>query len=130
VEGNRILHVSTGGPYHDTFHSRGGICRENWYQDIFYGTFENLNVHSVSQWFGGVELESLTHDGNTATAITQGGKPHGFWEGDLVEILEADDELYNGQFLITAVPNASTFIYTMSGIPDEDASGARFRGAG
>jgi hypothetical protein len=37
VEGNRIYHCSTGGPYHDTYSSGDLIVRNNYYHDVIAG---------------------------------------------------------------------------------------------
>ena len=125
VEGNRIYHCQTGGPYHDTYSTRGLTVRNNYYHDVNTGPFQLLNGVSRTDPYA---LASLDHVGNTAIATTE--SPHGLGKDERVIISGAggaDGSLYNGiGRIITAVPARDKFEYTMAGAPSGAAVGAAF----
>lgn len=64
---------------------------------------------------------SITRSGTTATATTPAN--HGLNVGDRVNVRGANQSEYNGTFVITAVPSATTFTYTVTGSPATPATG-------
>jgi len=59
-------------------------------------------------------VNQITHSGAVATATT--AQAHGFADGDSIEIIGADREVYNGTFPISNV-TATTFTYTLPSVP-------------
>lgn len=123
VEGNRIFHCGTGGPYQDTGSNRELIVRNNYYHDVFVGPRQDLAGIN-----GGIDytntpipLDQLRHEGATAIATCQ--NPHGFRVNDLVTIVDVtgdDADLYNGTFPIAPEGSATEFRYSMPGTPEGD----------
>jgi hypothetical protein len=66
-----------------------------------------------------VAVSGITRSSTTATATATA---HGFTTGDQVNIRGADQDDYNGDFLITVV-DPDTFTYTVSGSPATPATG-------
>jgi len=61
-------------------------------------------------------VTQITRSGSTATATT--AQPHGYSNGDLIQVIGAAREAYNGLFAITAL-TGSTFSYTVAGTPPD-----------
>jgi hypothetical protein len=66
-----------------------------------------------------VSISSITRVGTTATATATA---HGFVTTDYINVRGADQEEYNGDFIVTVV-DADTFTYTMDADPGADATG-------
>lgn len=64
-------------------------------------------------------VTTITRSGTTATVTT--GAAHNKADGDIVIILGASDQLYNGAQTIT-VTGASTFTYTLASVPSANAA--------
>ena len=120
VEGNRIFHAFTGGPYQDTFTSRDLVTRNNYYHDVNTGPSEARGL--ISQWYGTTLLDSLVRlwdsdpsdPANKKIAVATTRRPHGLIPGpgkDRVAIEGAIQSLYNGTFQVMAVPGANVFHY-------------------
>jgi hypothetical protein len=69
--------------------------------------FNNAWSAEMARW---MRVTSLTHSGVTATATVAG---HGFVVGDVVEVVGADQPVYNGLVTVTAA-TANTFSYTLA----------------
>lgn len=67
-----------------------------------------------------VAVTSITRSGTTATVTTS--VPHSYTTADQVNIRDAVETDYNGDFII-AVTGASTFTYTVAGSPTTPATG-------
>jgi len=66
-----------------------------------------------------VAITGITHVGTTATATAPA---HGFTSGDFINVRGANEDEYNGDFII-AVTDADTFTYTMTDDPGATATG-------
>lgn len=64
---------------------------------------------------------SVTRSGSTATVTTPAAHP--FEVGNRVNVRGANQSEYNGVFVITAVPNNTSFQYAVSGAPATPATG-------
>jgi len=115
VEGNRVFHCATGGPFHDTWASKDLIARNNYYHDVRCGPFQNLSGISTTPY--AIPLVSLDHEGTTARARTS--FPHGLILHGRVTISNIAEgaAAYNGLREITAIPAPDRFEYTIEGNP-------------
>jgi hypothetical protein len=68
-----------------------------------------------------IKISSLTRSGSTATATTT--SPHGYTNGQLVEIRGADQAAYNAGHIIT-VTSETTFTFSVVGAPASPATGS------
>jgi hypothetical protein len=69
--------------------------------------FNNAWSAEMARW---LRVTSLTHSGVTATATAAN---HGFAAGDVVEVIGADQAVYNGMVTVTAA-TTNTFSYTLA----------------
>ncbi len=72
---------------------------------------------------------SLIARSGTVATVTTGGA-HGYLPGATVKISGAEESDYNGTFTIVAVPDTTTFTYTVSGSAPASASGTALLAAG
>lgn len=75
VEGNRLLHGATGGPWHDTASTLDLTVRNNFYYDVWSGPAQNLGYQYsdgspaiVGNWI--VENNIITQSGSVPFPIT------------------------------------------------------------
>lgn len=75
VEGNRLLHGATGGPWHDTASTIDLTVRDNFYYDVWTGPAQNLGYQyadgspgTVGNWI--VENNIITQSGSVPFPIT------------------------------------------------------------
>jgi hypothetical protein len=113
VEGNRVFHCSTGGPFHDTWPTKDLIVRNNYYHDVRCGPFQNLSGISTTPY--AIPLVSLFYDSPSAKAKATTSFPHGFVVGDRVTVSSSGDYAarYNGLRLISDVATPREFWYSM-----------------
>jgi len=127
VEGNRVFHCITGGPWHDTGSTRDLIARKNYYHDIVGGPTQNMGSFlafkacqlSANGLIATCDSSPLVHD----LVVSQG-----------VEVKDAlvngnTDNPFNGTFAVKSVAQES-FTYEMTAVPAANATGSpQFRGA-
>jgi len=125
LEGNKVFHCLTGGPYHDTWGSKDVTVRNNYHHDVITGPYQNIGP-GVSTTNAGIALKSLQNSGLVATAETF--KPHGLLAGtDTVNISGASNSAYNGSKIpVKTVPTATTFTYDLASNPGGPATGASY----
>jgi hypothetical protein len=113
VEGNRVYHCSTGGPFHDTWATKDLIVRNNYYHDVRCGPFQSLSGISTTPY--PIPLVSLVYDSQSAKAKATTSFPHGFVVGNRVTISSSGDYAarYNGLRLISDVTTPREFWYSM-----------------
>lgn len=129
VEGNRVLNIATGGPYHDTFSSPDLTIRDNYYYNVNAGPAQNLG--GVSSTSDPNALVSLDYDDSVEIsdvlaldsveyfdnrrAIATRDKPHGFVTNNQVTITGSGPEFpaYGGDKLISSVPIPKVFEYDL-----------------
>ena len=66
------------------------------------------------------EITSLTHVTTTATLTLVA---HGYQEGNFIEVVGCEPDVYNGVFKIASVPTADTLTFTLSYDPGMDSTG-------
>lgn len=91
----------------------------SWPDDVRYA------LGGKVRWTGGYSaatksVSSLTHTANVATVTTSAA--HGYATGQRITIAGADQEGYNGTFLIT-VTSTTEFTYVVTGSPSSPATG-------
>jgi len=118
VEGNRVFHCWTGGPFHDTWCTKDLVVRNNYYHDVMVGPKQALGGISTTV---PIPLASLDKNQDGTKAIAKTSFPHGLVVGDNVTISSTgpDAARYNGTPQITDVPAPNEFWYDLTqGRPD------------
>jgi uncharacterized protein YunC (DUF1805 family) len=121
VEGNRLLHGTLGGPWHDTASTLDLVARNNYYHDIDVGALQH-----IQPFFGPSKpAAALTHSGRVATLVLGTGQEHGLVPGQVIFIENAaiggnPANPFNGYFTVKSI-NAASFTYKMSAEPAADA---------
>jgi hypothetical protein len=122
VEGNRIFHCFTGGPWNDTGNTPDCTAFNNFYHDIAIGAYQRMGA-----WRDSLLNCHLEFSGNiaTCTVLDSGNNtiPHHFTVGQAIQITVAPVP-YQGVFTIKTVStDGLSFTYEMSAVPTGSADG-------
>ncbi len=123
VQGNRMLHGATGGPWHDTASTLDLVARDNYYLDIANGPVQHMGI-LVKPPKAAI---SLTRMGVIATFVVGTGQEHNLVVGQPVAIDKAlvnasTDNPFNGYYVVKSILSANSFTYEMAAEPSTDAA--------
>jgi hypothetical protein len=114
VEGNRVFHCASGGPYQDTWSTKDLVVRNNYFHDVLCAAFQNLAGISTTPY--PIPLASLVYDPVKGKAVAKTSFPHGLAKDDFVTISNTAPGAtsFNGLKQISDVPAPNEFWYVMS----------------